>query len=465
MEKSKSEFERVYLHSLEVESGLDSTLGELSILAQGLFSPQVCLIDSHIADNKIVWDFFLQNERGLREMVDTLEPYELPLIGTCGRGGADCRRTLDIMLVPRDGKPPRLSSISPSQIERIAPGYDKLSEQQRRERFLHLKGPDEISFTKYLDVATEYFQSCTGLTVVSPKRPPDVSLYQEMKTLIDFLRQQPAGVLTNDDQRTCDALLNEISTNADGPKTRQRLHKTIYGEHFPPYHDGIVAWHTLGLPRDVVKDEWRFLVNDVYNENLARSFGLRSAQDFHPRKIRFEQVFTTKLATERTGLVKLASTIYPSYLSFDFVHKVRKQKQFWRNLSDPTLDPIVHRQYIAEEFARHLVDQGRKDLAGEQWREKILIPLKTARLAVPPIAAALVVFHGLGKGSTLETVAAEAYTSYKLAEGGINRTCRGIEDYFATGGREVGARWSYNADLKTFVDVVAETTRVESNLH
>lgn len=39
MEKTKSEYERIYLHSLEVESGLDSTLGELSILAQETGTP------------------------------------------------------------------------------------------------------------------------------------------------------------------------------------------------------------------------------------------------------------------------------------------------------------------------------------------------------------------------------------------------------------------------------------------
>src|SRR2546427_192908 len=296
-------------------------------------------------------------------MMDTLEPHELPLIGSCGRGGADCRKTLDIMLSPRDGKPPRLSSLSPSQAERLAPGYDKLSEEQRRESFLRVKGPDERSFTKYLDIATKYFQRSEELTVVSPRRPPDVNLYREMTTLIDFLLKQCCGELTDDDKRTCDALLKEMSTDADGPKTRQRLHNTIYGKDFPPYYDGIVAWHTLRLPRDEVKDQWRFLVNDVYNENLARSFGLRSAQDFHPRQTRFDHVFKTKLEVEKAGLVRLASTIYPAYLSFDFVRKVRKQKQFWQNLSDPTLDPVVHRQYIAEEFGKYLIDQGRKDLA------------------------------------------------------------------------------------------------------
>lgn len=455
MEEAKSGLERVYLHSLEVESGLDTTLGELSILAQGLFSPQICLIDSHLVDNRIVREFFLQNERGLREMVDTLEPYELPLLGTCGRGGADCRKTLDIMLRPRDGSPPRLASLSPSQTEELTPGYDKLSEQERRVSFLTVKGPEGASFAKYLDVATEYFESCENLTVVSPNRPPDINLYEEMASLIKFLRQEcPPEEFTEGDETICDDLLREMSANSSAPKTRQRLHRTIYGENFPPYYDGVVAWHALRLPRDEAKDEWRYLVNDVYNENLARSFSLRPAQDFHPRKTRFEHVFATKATAEKAGLIKLASTIYPSFLSFDFVRKVRKQKQFWLNLSDRTADPIVHRQYIAEEFAKHLIDQGRKDLAGEQWREKIVVPLKAARLTIPPIVAALVYFHGVPKGSTLETFAA-----YKAAETGTNRICRGIEDYFATWGRDLGEQWSYDSRLTTFVDVAAEIAR------
>ncbi len=408
---------------------LDSTLGELSILTQGLFSPQVCLVDSHIVDNKAVKDFFLQNERGLGEMLDALESYELPLIGTLGQGGADCRKTLDVMLCPRDGKPPRLSSLNPSQLEELTPGYDKLSEEQRRESFLRVKGRDASNFNKYLDVATQYFESSKSLTVVSPKRPPDVSLYDEMTTLVDFLLKQCSEALTDEDKRTCDALLKEMSSDTDKPKTRQRLHNTIYGGNYPPYYDGIVAWHALRLPRDKAKDEWRYLVNDVWNENLARSFGLKSAQDFHPRQIRFEHIFKTKLVVEKAGLVKLASTIYPEFLSFDFVRKVRKQKQFWLNLSDPTLDPVVHRQYIAEEFAKHLIDQeDRKDLAGEQWREKIVVPLKAARLVGPPIVAALAVFYGLTKGSTLEAIAVEAGVSFMAADGAINRTCRGIED-------------------------------------
>lgn len=342
----------------------------------------------------------------------------------------------------------------------LTPGYDKLSAEQRQERFLHAKGAAESSYVKYLDVATRYFRSSRDSSVISPKRPPDVSLYQEMTILIDFLRRQPIEKLTDEDERICDALLMEMSSGGDRPKTRQRLHHAIYGEHFPPYHDGIVAWHTLGLPRDQVKDEWRYLVNDVYNENLAYSFGLRSAQDFHPRQIRFERVFETEVDVQKAGLVRLASTIYPAYLSFDFVRKVRKQKQFWRNLSDPTLDPVVHRQFIAEEFAKHLIDQGRKDLAGEQWREKIVVPLKKARLALPPIAAALAFFYGLAKGSTVEmrvlpgVAGGATFTAVNLA-------CRGIEDYFVTWGQAAGARWSYNADLKTFVKTAAEVAHVE----
>jgi hypothetical protein len=452
----KPELQRAYLHSLEVESGLDSTLAELSILSQALFSAQVCLIDAHIVDNSNVWDFFLENERKLSEMMETLGPKEFPLVATCGRGGADCYKTLDIMLRPRDGKPMRFSSLSPSQIEQLAPGYDHLSEDERQERFLQIKGPDRQRYSKYLNVATKYFQLSED-TVITPKLPPDDGLYQEMTSVIEFLRNQCPEELTENDQRTCDALLKEMSPS-DRPKNRQSLHKAVYGEHFPPYH-GAIGWYTLGLPKDEAKDEWRFLVNDVYNHNLARSFGLWSAQDFHPRKARFQNVFRKEVQVEKAGLVKLASKIYPAYLSFDFVRNVRKQEQFWEHLSDPNLDPVVHRQYIAEEFAKHLIDQKRKDLVGEQWCEKIVVPLKLTRLAAPPIVAALAVIHGIKAGSSLEMCGLAGSASYIASEVMTNRLCQGVEDYFATIGKEQGARWSYKEEYKTFIDSLGATTQ------
>jgi hypothetical protein len=457
MPKPLSEYRRTYLDSLEVEFGLDAALTELSILAQGLFSPQVCLIDSHIVDNQNVLEFFISHERDLLGMMADLETYELPLIGTCSRGKADCWKTLDVMLKPRDGNLPRVASLSPARAKELALGYAKLGEDERREKFLQAKGADRNTYVKYLDVASKYFQSAEALTVIAPHHAPDSKLYEETTTVIEFLRRECPDELTDEDQRTCDALLAEMSRNTDALKTRQRLHSAIYGEKFPPDYQGIVAWYDVGLAKDHVKDEWRYLINQIFNQNLAMSFGLSPAQDCRPKTTRFQNVFRRQLEIEKEGLVKLASTIYPQYLSFDFVRSVRKQEQFWKNLSNP--DPIIHRQYIAEEFKKHLISLEVTEYVGEQWREKIVLPLKTARLYGPPIIAGLAILHGLYSGSSIESVGAQGLASYAGAEAGINRAVRGIEDYFSTGrGRTKGDKWSYVEGFRTFADNLANVT-------
>jgi hypothetical protein len=447
--------DRAFLHSLEVEFGLDNALTEIAILAQGLFSSQICLIDQHVYDNAAVCDFFMRYEHQLLKSVEALEDSELPLLGTCCRGGADCLSGLDKMLEPRNGIPPRLGSLSHQQYAQLAQGYTNLSfPEDRRAKLLAVKGTAGQTYFRYLQIATSYFQRHPDLTVISPLRSPEDGLFAATEEAVQFF--QSALVLPPHDDAICSALRAEISRKTEERKTRQRLHHVIYGTDFPAYHDNRILWSTVSSPRDTAKDEWRYLINHIYNRNLCESFGLDPAQDFRPKRTRFEEHFEDAVTVERAGPAKLECPIYIEYLTLEFVLKVRKGRQFWNSLR--SADPVAHRQFISQKFAQYLTDDcKRPDLVSSKTVEIVVVPIKGVRLAAPPVVASLFFIKTLPLG--LSIAVRTAKTAYEATEAVTNRVCRGLEDYFATFGEGLGRRVIYNKKFLSFIDKLEDVTR------
>jgi len=434
--------EGVLLYSLEVELPTDPQLAELAIFVQGLFSPQVVLTDSQLVSSANTQRFFLANSGALSDMMSDLQSYELPLIGTMGRGGADCEKSLDILLKPREGKPPRLATLSSAQYEKLQVDYDRMSEEARRERFYSVTG---TVVREYFKTSSAYFQKLPERTVVGPPlRNPEEGLYTEVRKYVDTLTRDIPETLSDTDKSVCDALLQEIETRSPAaPRTRERLHRAIYGEHFPPYHDGRVVWSHVGVPPNRSKDEWRFLINALYNVNLAESFGLRHGINSPWYNLKPGHLSKSSVQREQIGILKLASTIYPAFIDFPFVRNVRKEPQFWKNMANPQLNLSDHLEFIAERFAKHLTDKGQGHLVRKYEREVIVNVIKRATIPSSLATVILALFYGQSFNSAV-TVGLET-------AGRMHVLAWGVESLFETLPDLLGDQWNLTPGFKNFV--------------
>jgi hypothetical protein len=440
--QSRTRKEGVLIYSLEVELPKDPKLAELAIFVQGLFSPQVVLTDSQLVSGENTQRFFLDNADALRDMANDLQSPELPLIGTMGRGGSDCEKSLDILLKPRDGKPPRLANLSPAQYAKLEIDYNHMSEEARRERFYSVTGTE---IRDYFKTASAYFQKLPEQHVVKkPLRNPEASLYTEVRKYVDMVTRDFPETLSDTDKSVCAAIVQEIETRpADASHTRERLHRAIYGERFPPYHNGRVVWSQVGVPPDRRKDGWRFLINALYNVNLAESFGLKHGINSPWYRLRHADLSKPSVQREQIGILKLASTIYPTFIDFSFVRNVRKEKQFWQNMASPELNPIDHLEFIAERFAKHLTDRGQGHLVHRYEREVIVNSIKGATIPASLATIILALFSGQSLNSALEVG--------RETVGGTHVLAWGVESLFEALPDLLGEDWNLTRGFKNFV--------------
>jgi hypothetical protein len=433
------------LYGLEVELPAEPQLAELAILVQGLFSPQIVLTDSQLVGGENTMKFFLENEGALNDMMNDLQSYEMPLIGTIGRGGSDCERTLDIMLKPRSGKPVPLPMLSPKQREVLSLGYDLLSEGGRRHRFYSVAGQE---VQKYFQITTKYFQSHSERTSVpSPNRNPEVTLYTEVRNYVLQITKSGDEALSDVDKLICDAILKEIDTIPEGTqRTRERLHRAIYGGVIPAFYKGRLVHEKIGLPGQKEKDGWRYLINALYNVNLADSFGLRHGINSPWYELRHANRLPPAVRSERVGVVKLASTIYPQFIDLSFVRSVRRDPQFWKNMRDPELDRRDHLQFVSEKFAKHLTENGHADIVRKYDCEATVNVIRDASILSSLSVVLLSLFCQQGLGSAvqagIETVGAAHVASW------------GIEGVFGLIERTAGKGWNLRNDFKNFVGLL-----------
>jgi hypothetical protein len=141
--------------------------------------------------------------------------------------------------------------------------------------------------------------------------------------------------------------------------------------------------------------------------------------------------------------LKLASTIHPKYVDLSFVHSVRSDPQFWKNMRDPQLDPGSHIEFIAERFAKHLTDMKRGDLVHRCDKETTVTFLKEAGIPLTALSVIFALAFGQSINSAVE-VGAETFS-------GTHLTAWGIECLFESAPNVFGSQWNMSPGFKNFV--------------
>src|ERR1051325_698445 len=265
-----------FLYSLESELSAPPDIAEIAILVNGLFSRQICLTESQMFDCAGVEVFFKKHERLLEQMVASPRPNELPLLATCGRTGADVQAAIDLWLEPKGGEglPQYLSKLSPEQNDALREGFRSLrSKGQRRKRFLKICG---AKYYDHLKRVEKYLNGDHTRTVVRPASRPVGSLYDATRQVLRSFDGPEFKNLKKMDKEIIDTLAKAMDSLPSGETpTRERLHRAIYCGDLPPVYAGEVRWERSKIDRSVVRDEWRFIVNTIYNRNLASRYDLR----------------------------------------------------------------------------------------------------------------------------------------------------------------------------------------------
>ena len=444
----------VFLNNLDVELPFNPRLVELSILAQSLFSRQVCLTDSQLIDNVGVRRFFLKNKDSILESVQEADLDEVPLLATCGRGAGNCDHSLLALLEPRGERrlPPAFTSFAPQQNAALRKGYASLSAERRRDRFYRLAGTE---FGDYTETANSYFLRCPEKTVLEGTKKKETRLFPLTKVLLDVGLEGPYQNFPTDKDREICARIREVISGAKGERNRERLHGAVYGgEDFPQVYEGKVQWENFGREPDTTADGWRFLINHIYNLDLADSFGLRRGVNSSGYQTGFPKALASQINRRKVGEMVVPARIHTDFLTFDFVRALRKREQFWSTLQRMESSPKEHLILVSEAFARHLVDAGRRDLVGREVLDITDAAFDAAKGIVGPGLFAI----AIALGQPIDTAAWRGCG----AMGAVNQLRWAVRKFFSSElGPSIGRKWEYREEFSNFVQEVSDLARKE----
>jgi hypothetical protein len=406
-----------YLYSLEPELFPSDDLVSQAIFVSGLFSPQVCLTDAQVFVTEGVKSFFRRNEHALLDMLE--DPEEVPLICIALRENGNIEKSLDLRLEPKGEKgfPTYDNSLLPSQNAELRNGYNRLkSAEKRREKFFKVAGKEA---RRHVDRLAGYIERAPSKTSLARSGQSHEQLYESTKTEISQLLNSPNAIIQDQDRRIADAILSRIDKHPKSSvQTREILHWATYGRQSPPVYRGEVDWSGFPGAPDPIKNEWRFLLNSIYNHNLAKKLNLRPVLNSGWWRIGLrwldQENLRQKLALEPAGILPLSAPLYRNCLNIDVVRQIRKNPIFWVGLAEleearRTQDSKswlskykAHLQFLSEQLAKYLVDIGRRELVGKSVREMLVSPLKVGGFIAGPVVTLIASLCGLPSDSAME---------------------------------------------------------------
>lgn len=367
----------VFLYSLDAETGISAPTVSEAIIFQSLFSRQVCLNESHVLDNRAVWDFFESNKQLLLDMLRDRDMDEVPIIGLCSRAPS-IGGMLDLWLGAKTGLPNYFTSLSPEQNDNLQRKPYPTTKEGRQKRLYKV----EPCFKTLVTRLEDYFQALSSLTFVERTGNPDQQLYPRMSDELRRLELSGAK-LSDEDKQIRDSIAKAIDIAS--AQTRDRLHKAIYGGTQPRYYKGHIRQHRGTAEPHAIKDEWRFYVNSIYSYNLAASLNVRPVLNtgWWPVGQRWlsEQSIRAELKLRNVGTLELPVPLYRDFLTLEFAVKFRKMPKFRESVSK--LDAALasgdshrlerakkeHLSFLSQQFAKHLEDKGEGRLVGVTRQE------------------------------------------------------------------------------------------------
>jgi len=320
-------------------------------------------------------------------------------------------------------------SLSPKQNQALREGFAKLkSPAKRRAAFFKLAGKRAELSLRY---SGEYFGHPQA--VVPRTQPP--RLYDDVLEKLDALKLAGKHYEWKEiDYTISKALENEIDKNRD-VHSRERLHLAIYGgdlRQFRHFYEGQAE--QTDDPQAQVHLEWRYLVNSLYNYDLASRY--RSCPVFNDKWYRLPSRLTLQEdqpaidRTEEIESVPIEAIVYRELLTIPFVASVRRETSFWDAITkmetaqqDSDQKGYVsavteHVQIVSSLFKKFLIDSGHRDKVKPQIATVMARPLAFKTFAA---AAALDAACGLWLGLP------------PVAVGGmvIGHSAKGMSVYFA----------------------------------
>ena len=410
-----SEGKAAFLYSLEPELFSSSDLVSEAILVSALFCRQVCLTEAQVFVTEGVRAFCRDNESALTEM---LQRDEVPILGMALRRPESVWNTLDLRLEPKGemGYPSYDNSLPPSENRILRNGYRRLKTPAgRRRRFLEVAGEEA---KLHLERVQRYITHNPSTTTIPPNRLGE-QLFDSTKKEIAQLLDSPNAVVQDVDHRIADSVIDRIEKHPKTEaQTREALHWAVYGGLPPGVHHGVVKWSEHPGTPDPVKDEWRFFLNSIYNYNLAKKLDLQPVLNSNwwtiGRRWFSEETVRQRLKLEPAGTLPLSSCLYRRYLDITFVRNSRRNPAFWKSLSELERARVGrdgatwhrcyrdHLQLLSEEFARHLVDMGKRKLVARTLREFTVPAVHIGGALAGPVVTLLAYVMGQPPDSAME---------------------------------------------------------------
>lgn len=406
-----------FLYSLEPELYPSEELVSEAILIAALFSSSICLSEHQVFVTEGVRAFFHKNEPTLTEILEN--PEETPFITISLRRQADVWATLDLRLKPKGekGYPSYDNSLTPIQNDQLRADYRNLKTAVRRRRkFLKLSGDLTQAHLSCIQsyISRNPLKTTTGVSTIDPP-----GLYDSTRAEIVQLLSSTNAIVEDSDKKIADAVINRMDKHPKSEaQTREMLHWSVYGGESPPVYQGRVQWAHSPITIDPVKDEWRFLLNSIYNYNLAQKLNLRPVlnSDWWQIGTRWlsQSTLRRRLNLQQAGTLPLSTPLYRDHITVNFVRSVRKEKEFWvslnkveesRNRGDATAlekTGSAHVQLISELLAKHLIDTGHKDLVRRDVKEVFVQSAQIGGFLAGPVVTLMGCILGVPLESAFE---------------------------------------------------------------
>jgi hypothetical protein len=179
-----------------------------------------------------------------------------------------------------------------------------------------------------------------------------------------------------------------MAATAGLPQTRQQIHLAIYDQRLPHFYKGKLERDGKTWKSDA-QDDWRYVVNTLYNYNLSRQLALQPVvnTDWFPVSQALQGYLKNCVISvlNRHASLPLATPFIGDHVTVEFVLNTRAEKAFWDSLlrvygartnHDRSRALSEHLQFLSERFARYLVDtKGQRSLVqpveAELWSGRV----------------------------------------------------------------------------------------------
>lgn len=385
-----------YLLSLETEFEQNPAFIKSSALLQALISRRICLTDTQIIESSALEDLFMNNDRELMDEIEQTEQDRPAMFGTCTRKGlgADILAALDLMLEPKPpfDFPAYFTRLSPEKNRSLREEYARLkTTAERRESFFKAAGKRT---TLYLNRVGGYFGR-HPLAVVSTPAAQQPRLYELVEKKLDSFRAAGNWMkFAPIDHKIFRALEEEINDHRD-KNSRERLHLAIYDQELRHFYKGKAE--ESDDPHAERRLHWRYLINTLYNFDLADRYGSAPVFDAKwydlPSHLTLPEDQPIVDKNEQVATIELETMVYRDLLTIPFVAEVRRESSFWDSINkmeraqaDGDAEAFLsalkdHVQMISACFKRYLERTGQGKHVTAKVAEVMVRPLASVTLA------------------------------------------------------------------------------------